>query len=109
MSATIETPALAPLKAYCDRVPGHTRGSRKHISTLVRFALKGVVAPNGQRVKLRATKLGNQWYTTDEWWSEFLAALTTSPTDPTDDTPRTPHQRTRASEAAERELVARGC
>ena len=110
MPALAEPPVLVPLKRYCDRVPGHTQGSRKHVSTLIRFALRGVLSPAGtHRVKLRATKLGNQWYSTDEWFAEFLAALTTSPTDPDETASRTPAERARASSKAERELIARGC
>jgi hypothetical protein len=98
-----------PLRDFAGRVPGQKNGSRKHISSLIRYALKGVTAPDGRQVKLQAIRLGHRWLCTDAWWSDFLAALTTSPTDPAADTTRSPHQRSRAAEQAEAELVARGC
>lgn len=100
---------LKPLSSYCNKIPGHRAGTKTHISTLIRHATAGVRAPDGRRVKLQATRFGNRWLCCDRWFDTFVSSLTTSPTDPADSVTRTPAQRDRASSAAERELIARGC
>lgn len=109
MADPTSNPDLKPLRDYCNRIPGHRPGTKMHISTMIRFATAGTKAPAGEVVKLRATRMGNRWLTTDAWFADFLAALTTE-TEPTPgDDPRSPAARTRAANTAERELVARGC
>lgn len=98
---------LKPLKEYCSRIPGQSRGSKAHVSTLVRHAMIGVRGPSGEQVKLRAVRFGHKWLTTDQWFAEFVAALTTG--DDSSSSPRTPSARRRAAEAADLELASRGC
>src|SRR5262245_532544 len=97
------------LRDFQDRIPGHRPGSRTHLSTLIRWATRGVIAANGERVRLRAIRLGNKWATTTEWFEEFVSRLTAAAVPPTDMPPsRTPAQRARDSAGADREAAARG-
>lgn len=109
--SSMPTQELKLLRSYCRRIPGQRPGSKTHISTLIRHATHGVKSPDGQLVKLKATRFGNRWLTTDAWFEEFLAALTTSvevPSAPAEKR-RSPATRARDSERAEAELIARGC
>jgi hypothetical protein len=99
---------LKPLRDFCARFPGHRPGTKTHISTLIRFATVGVRAPDGGRVRLKATRFGARWFTTDEWFAAFLDALTTEP-GPAESVPVwSPTQRRRESTASERKLLDRG-
>jgi hypothetical protein len=95
-----------PLKLlgdYRTLVPSH-RGNQTHVSTLIRWATRGVRLPSGQRLKLAASRIGNRWYTTDTAFAEFIAGQNPSTeTQPALASP-TPSQRSRAAEAATREL-----
>src|SRR5262249_51583422 len=94
------------LSDFQDRVPGHRRNARLHLSTLIRWCATGVKLPDGGRLRLRAIRAGSRWLTTDEWFSEFLTALTAAHTDsgPTSGPSRTPAQRQTASRRAAAEL-----
>lgn len=70
-------PQLKPMRDFRDQLPGHRKGSRCHLSTLIRWATDGVKTPAGP-VRLRAVRVGCKWLTTDEWFQEFVAALTTA-------------------------------
>lgn len=96
---------LRPLRDYRGRVPGHRPGTRTHLATLIRWAAAGVRAPDGRRVRLRAARVGSRWFTTDDWFDQFLAAQAPAdPAGPTPDIPRSPAARTRAGAAAAAEL-----
>lgn len=98
---------LRALREFCDRVPGHRRNSRTHLSTLIRWATRGVKTPDGNRVRLRAVRAGAKWLTTDEWFALFLDALTTAsqPSDEPHLAPvRTPAARDRASVQSDQKL-----
>lgn len=101
-----EPPVYRALREFCDRIPG-SRGGRTHLSTLIRWATVGVKAPSGERVRLRAVRAGSKWLTTDVWFAEFMSALAPGETPPADPI-RSPHRRTKAAEAADRELDALG-
>lgn len=109
MSESTMSQELKPLRCYCNRIPGHRPGSKTHISTLIRHATVGVKSPSGRLVRLRATRFGNRWLTTDTWFEEFLAALTTNGDELPSDTARSPARRHQDSKRAEAELIARGC
>lgn len=97
-----------PLGSYCQRMPKPRVGAKTtHISTLIRHATTGAPSASGERVRLRAVRWGRWWFTTDEWFSEFITALTTGPVRD-DPPPRTPMERQRDSNAAEDELRDRG-
>ena len=102
---------LRALRDYCDKIPGHRRGSRTHISTLIRWATAGVKTPAGERVRLRAVRAGSKWLCCDEWFAEFISILTeaSQPGNCSDSAPvRSPAVRQRESEEAERRVRARG-
>ena len=102
---------LRALRDYCGKIPGHRKGSRTHISTLIRWATKGVKTPAGERVKLRAVRAGSKWLTTDEWFEGFIATLTTA-SQPGGDAAaapiRSPAERNRAAADSVRQLDERG-
>src|SRR5262249_5972544 len=102
---------LKKLSAYQDRVPGHRENARLHLSTLIRWCAIGVKLPDGGRLRLRAIRAGSRWLTTDEWFAEFLTALTAAPTDDSGNTSgpsRPPAQRMTASRRAAAELARLG-
>jgi len=102
---------LKKLSAYQDRVPGHRQNARLHLSTLIRWCAVGVKLPDGGRLRLRAIRAGSRWLTTDEWFAEFLTALTvahTADSGTTSPPSRTPAQRQAASRRAAAELAQVG-
>lgn len=95
------------LSEYQDRVPGHRRNRRVHLSTLIRWCTRGGRLPDGSRLRLQAARVGTRWLTTDAWFAEFLDRLTAA--NLTDPVPtRTPAERTAASAQAEQQLVRLG-
>ena len=97
------------LSAFQDQIPGHRTNARVHLSTLLRWCLRGVRLPDGSRVKLQAVRVGSRWFTTDVWFDEFIATLTAAHTgcdkSPVSQTPVHTHK---TQEAVERELDALG-
>jgi hypothetical protein len=90
-------------------LPLRRGGGRLNLSTLWRWALKGLRAKDGQLVKLRAIRVGETLCTSEQWLREFFDALTAhDPALATEVLPaptiRTPGQRRRASEKASRQL-----
>lgn len=75
--------------------------------TAWRWMTRGVVAPDGRRVRLESAKLGAILFTSDAALNRFSESLTRN----ADDTPpmRSPSARRRASDAADRKLQAMGC
>jgi hypothetical protein len=61
-------------------IPPARNGKRCHLSTLLRWVLKGSKAPDGTLVKLEATRLGSRWVTSREALQRFCDRLT-PPTD----------------------------
>lgn len=68
--------SLKKLGDFRDRVPGHRKNGRVHLSTLGRWCSTGVQLPDGARLRLRAVRIGRSWLTTDEWFTAFVEALT---------------------------------
>lgn len=62
---------LLSLKEVAARglIPPRRRGSRVHVSTLVRWITHGVGG-----VKLRAVRVGGQWAVSQDWLVEFFEA-----------------------------------
>lgn len=73
--------------------------------TVRRWWQTGTKGPGGVPVKLETAKNGGRRVTSVEATERFLAALNPEPAAPV----RTPTQRRKASEAAERKLIAMGC
>ncbi len=93
--------------AAADIPPGRD-GKKTHISTLLRWILKGAKASDGSIVRLEAVRLGGRWVTSREALQRFAEALTPSVSDVPTSAPRSPTARRRASEQAESELRQRG-
>ena len=71
----ISTEQLIALKDVAKRIPG--RGGRPtNFATIWRWIMKGSIAPGGNRVRLRAARIGGKWVTSIEAVQEFLQALT---------------------------------
>lgn len=52
--------------------------------TIWRWILEGILAPNGERVKLSSLKVGGRRIVTNEAIAEFLAAINATPTEDAD-------------------------
>jgi hypothetical protein len=107
---TAETPI--PLKDACRLVPPARQGKHTHLSTLLRWIIRGCRGPSGERVRLEAIRLGNRWVTSREALQRFAERLTprtgVSPTAPPYPAPRTPTARQRAADRAGLELERHG-
>jgi hypothetical protein len=93
-----------PLAEACKLVPPARQGKRTHLSTLLRWILRGARNPAGGIVRLEAVRLGSRWMTSREALQRFAEALTPSTDTPAPATPCTTGQRRRASERAAAEL-----
>jgi hypothetical protein len=106
LDLTAETPL--PLAEAARLVPPARSGKRTHLSTLLRWILKGAKAPNGQLVRLEAVRLGGRWMTSAPALQRFAEALTPRLDGEASQAPRTPGKRQRAAESAGRELDSIG-
>ena len=79
-----------------------------HSGTVARWILKGILAPDGQRVKLEAERVGGVWKTTAEALERFREKPTPTGVVALGDAIRGPGERERGSRRAERELEAAG-
>jgi hypothetical protein len=98
---TTETPI--PLAAAARLIPPGRGGKNTHLSTLLRWILKGSKDSSGEFVRLEAVRLGGRWMTSREALQRFAERLTPA-LDPPAATPRTPGRRERAAERAGRAL-----
>ena len=57
---------VLPLAAATKLVPPARNGKKTHLSTLLRWILKGCRGPDGALVKLEAGRIGNRWMTSRE-------------------------------------------
>lgn len=97
--ALTEVPGLLP--------PGR-QGRPVHISAIHRWVMDGSVAPDGQRVRLEAVRVGGRWITSKEALQRFAEALTPRLDNSPAPSMRTTAQRTRASAKAATALEAAG-
>jgi hypothetical protein len=84
------------------------RGEKTHISTILRWIVRGAKAPDGSRVRLEAVRLGGRWFTSKEALQRFAESLTPRLDSTTAPTPRTNLRRRQASEGAAAELERLG-
>jgi hypothetical protein len=87
-------------------VPPARNGKRTHLSTVLRWILKGVKTPTGV-VRLEAIRLGGRWLTSRAAMQRFCERLTPIPEDGPSAL-RSPNARKRSAEAAERRLTELG-
>ena len=95
------------LAAAARLLPPNCQGRPLNPSTLTRWITKGVIGPNGQRVRLSGVRCGGRWLTSLAALERFSAALTPPAPEPLT-LVRAPAERTRASRLAEAELVRCG-
>jgi hypothetical protein len=103
---TTETPL--PLAAAAKFVPPGRNGKRTHLSTLLRWILRGAKSPTGEIVHLEALRLGGRWVTSREAIQRFALKLTPQIGKESNQVPRTPASRQGASERAARQLERLG-
>jgi hypothetical protein len=93
--------------AAAKRLP-RTRGDRPtHPATLLRWAKRGALLPDGSYLRLKAYRTPGGWVTTETWLSEFIDALTAAalPEGAAGTVaPRSPAARKRASDQAAKKL-----
>jgi Protein of unknown function (DUF1580) len=104
----LSTEKPIPLNAATALIPPGRNGKRCHLSTLLRWILKGSKSPGGDTVKLEACRLGGRWITSREAIQRFSEALTPASATPSPSATRTPGQRSRAAERAGKDLEALG-
>jgi hypothetical protein len=106
--------APLPLAEACHLIPPGRGGRRTHLSTVLRWILRGAKAPDGTTVRLEGLRLGGRWMTSRAALQRFAEALTPRLGDLTADgraagaAPRTPRQRQRAAQRAGDELERLG-
>jgi hypothetical protein len=105
----IQTELLIPLASARKLVPPGRGGRQTHLSTLLRWILRGSKDPDGKLVRLDACRVGGRWMTSAAALQRFAEALTPR-LDGADNasTPRTPGQRQRAADRAGKELEKLG-
>jgi hypothetical protein len=103
---SLETPI--PLAAAVKLVPPARSGKRCHLSTLLRWIMRGCKAPDGSLVKLEAIRLGNRWMTSRQALQRFAERLTPRTDSSSAPAPRTAVYRRRASERAAADLERMG-
>ena len=89
-------------------LPSSHHGKRLSLVTLWRWANRGLLTPDGRRVRLEIAKVGKAVLTSREAIERFSAALTGPTCDPPAEAIRTPVARKRAAEAARAKLEAIG-
>lgn len=62
----LQTEKLLDLKQVPSHIPPHRAGKKVHPSTILRWVLDGVRAPQGARVRLEASRCGGRWVTSIE-------------------------------------------
>jgi hypothetical protein len=85
-------------------VPPARSGKRCHLSTILRWIVKGAKAPDGTIVRLEGQRLGGRWLTSREALQRFSDRLTPRLDANAQPAPRGPEKRRRASERAAAEL-----
>ena len=97
---------LLSLADLCSFVPPARGGKKCHLSTVLRWVLRGARAIDGNFVKLEAIRLGNRWMSSRAALQRFCEALTGCQA--ATQTPRSAGKRRRASEKAGEELATLG-
>ena len=95
---------VIPLREVAHRLPAFRPGTRTTYSCVLRWSLKGVRVPGGQRVRLEAVRCGGRWLTTEAAIQRFLLAQQPTEERQPQAPPRSPGQRQRASQRAGAQL-----
>jgi hypothetical protein len=106
----LKTETPIPLAEAAALIPPARGGKKTHLSTLLRWIVKGVRSPIGETVRLEAIRLGGRWMTSREALQRFAERLTPPLISFTDGSlssaspPLTLSRRERAAAQAGREL-----
>jgi hypothetical protein len=106
LDITVEPPL--PLAAATALIPPARGGKKTHLSTLLRWILRGAKSPTGEVVRLEAVRLGGRWCTSAAALQRFCERLTPRLDSDPAPAPRTAVVRARAARAAARELTEAG-
>lgn len=79
-----------------------------HVATLARWRDKGILGPEGARIRLKAIRLGGRWTTTAEDVQDFLDKLNATRESDAGTAMRSLAARSKSAAAAERQLDALG-
>jgi hypothetical protein len=104
----LSTESPLSLAAAAAQIPPARNGKRCHLSTVLRWVLRGARSPAGHLVKLEAVRLGGRWLTSREALQRFSERLTPRLEGDERTVPRSPAKRRRADERAEAELDKMG-
>ncbi len=105
MPSILSETTLSLADAVC-RLPRGRDGNPICFSTVFRWAMRGIIAPSGERVRLEAIRLGGRWITSHEALQRFVERLTPDLGDA--DSVRTPAARKRAGEVVSKKLEKMG-
>jgi Protein of unknown function (DUF1580) len=100
----VASESLISLAQAARRLPAGRQERPVSTSCLLRWVLKGIPGPDGERVRLEAIRLGGRWLTSNEALARFAERLTPNLDAEASATPRTRAARERAAGRAEREL-----
>jgi len=106
LDTTTEKPI--PLAEACKLIPPARQGKRTHLSTLLRWIMRGARSSAGEIVRLEAIRFGGRWMTSKEALQRFAERLTPRTDSPAPSAPRTPTARQRASDRAAKQLESLG-
>jgi hypothetical protein len=103
-----ETPL--PLAEAAKLIPPARSGKRTHLSTVLRWILRGVRLPDGHVVRLEGIRLGGRWFTSRQALQRFAERQTPKlgATPEQSVVPRSPARRQRDSARAAADLEAMG-
>jgi hypothetical protein len=108
-AGTILTETTLSLSQAARRLPPGRGGAPVSLACVLRWVLDGARAPDGNRVRLEAVRIGGRWITSVEALARFAAALTPRLEGDTTTSPlRTSNQRRQAADRADRELERLG-
>jgi hypothetical protein len=96
------------LAAAARLVPPARSGKRCHLSTILRWIVKGAKAPDGSTIRLEGARVGGRWLTSLVALRRFSQHLTPQLEGKVQPASRGPGQRRRASERAAAELEQLG-
>src|SRR5262245_49242889 len=104
----VMTESTLTLSQACKVLPHGRNGSRPHLSTLLRWIMRGVKSSDGRFVKLEAVRFGQKWLTSREAVARFVDSLTPRLDDSPASPPRSPSKRRCGGERAIKELEKLG-
>ena len=64
---------MIQFEVLVQRLPRTKQGKLKHRSVLYRWHHDGIIGRDGQRVFLKAAKVGGRWCSSQAWLAEFIA------------------------------------